>query len=890
MNKLFKTILMVLLSIGFIFSIACADDVQKSTPRINIEETNVYVYVGETYQLNVEKTSISKNLEYFVEHPSIASISDSGLVTGLSEGSTIITVRAGNLQDSCRVVVSKVGASIEEFPFISVASEDISVNLDGNYILYPELMVGEEIINDATFNITVVDPAIFEATIDGDLIKILPLKVGSSTLCISVDYNGNIVEKYITVNVLEAVTEMSVTGYITESGICSVEINGISGQNASVYFGDKTIAASVYPDSISFSLNENEMSLLDGKRVGDEISITVFGDNGKVYSTKIKVFSVEKYQGNVYLQPNGQIKGLSGHNSISFAGKNFEINTLGNNTFVSGEKWLNVKNSLVIGDIINASVMLEEKVVEIPIKYVTLAISNYEELTQIENGSINHYVLMNDIDCSGQKWENKDRTEFASILDGNGYAIRNLTIANTSSSQYNGYSDNTFVGTHGWKCKFITMLGESAVIKNVVFDGVKSYGDITKTALFGRNAGLIENVVVSIAAPTIDGFGGLVGDNAGTIKNCVLDYTVQDKWVMGYIATTNGGTIENVIVNCPTAFETAENNTFKLVGTENKEITNCVKVKKSKADMLSYIDDINLKALYNNISINALSVGAKTEMDFNGTTVNGYTVSLAKEASFGFTSDYILDLKNRNIVSVRVWINGGAYVQIMPTSNGELVADNRNDWQCAPNTWTALNMGRNYNAGTNANRLFSDDVITPDHLAWFNVYNTGSTGATNVGTQDFKVYIEEFTADTVPVISGKDYTTSTAIVGDATVTTYRVEFTKNDSVIGFDSAISGFMISEAYLDNLAAEGYTSITLMLKTDGLFQTAVGFYDKADDWKADWRNGTVLSDWTEVNHTKTSAPYTIEEAKKLHIQGLTGNGLSCPTYVEFYIVAHK
>ena len=135
MSKILRKVLIVLLSIGFVFSIACADDSTKTTANLNIKENNVQVYVGETYQLNIEKTAISGNVEYLVEHPFIASVSDNGLITGLSEGSTIVTIKSANLQDSCRVDVVNEGASIEEFPFISVVSDNISVNLDGSYII-----------------------------------------------------------------------------------------------------------------------------------------------------------------------------------------------------------------------------------------------------------------------------------------------------------------------------------------------------------------------------------------------------------------------------------------------------------------------------------------------------------------------------------------------------------------------------------------------------------------------------------------------------------------------------------------------------------------------------------------------------------------------------------
>jgi hypothetical protein len=70
--------------------------------------------------------------------------------------------------------------------------------------------------------------------------------------------------------------------------------------------------------------------------------------------------------------------------------------------------------------------------------------------------------------------------------------------------------------------------------------------------------------------------------------------------------------------------------------------------------MISYIADTTLKALYNRISINALTEGTKQAIDFNGKTVIGYVVNKAYATTFGFTNDYIADLKMRNIVGLPI--------------------------------------------------------------------------------------------------------------------------------------------------------------------------------------------------------------------------------------------
>ena len=191
-----------------------------------------------------------------------------------------------------------------------------------------------------------------------------------------------------------------------------------------------------------------------------------------------------------------------------------------------------------------------------------------------------------------------------------------------------------------------------------------------------------------------------------------------------------------------------------------------------------------------------MSKGEKSVFDFNGKTVNGYIVNMDYATTFQFTQDFIDDLKIRDIVGVKVWAKCSAYLYIPPKTEGALGGSDRTDWQDY-STWKAINIGRNYSQESNNtmpsayyNRVFSDTVITPDQLALFDV------GCAVNPSDTVYIYIEEFTADTVPVVSGKEYTTRTETIGGQEVTVYRVEFNSNNTAVDQNNAISGFMISE----------------------------------------------------------------------------------------------
>ena len=342
MRRLLKNILLASLFICLLFSVACSNNSADETPNLNIREENVQIYIDQSIKLNIEKTGLKDDIIFSVDQPSVALINSDGTVIGLSEGSTIITASVGELKDTCRVIVLKRGASSEEFPFITVANDQVSVNMGGVYLVYPKLFIGSQQIENVNFSVSVEKQTIISATCENGIVEIEPIAVGTSKLVISTIQEDKIIEKEIVVTVLADVGRETVTGFITQSGVSQIKLNGISGKTADVYIDNLVITSTVYPDSISFALTESEMSILDGKSIGDEISVTILGDNGKVYSTKIAVYESVNYDKPVYIQENGEIKGLDGFDTINFAGVNFEIYNVEGITYVRGTSINNV--------------------------------------------------------------------------------------------------------------------------------------------------------------------------------------------------------------------------------------------------------------------------------------------------------------------------------------------------------------------------------------------------------------------------------------------------------------------------------------------------------------------------------------------------------------------
>ncbi len=85
---------------------------ESVTPTITLANTAVTINVGDTFQLNAYKTPASMELTYESSNPSIASVTNTGLITGVSYGNTIITVSGNGVRAECSVSVSADNYSV----------------------------------------------------------------------------------------------------------------------------------------------------------------------------------------------------------------------------------------------------------------------------------------------------------------------------------------------------------------------------------------------------------------------------------------------------------------------------------------------------------------------------------------------------------------------------------------------------------------------------------------------------------------------------------------------------------------------------------------------------------------------------------------------------------
>ena len=180
-----------------------------------------------------------------------------------------------------------------------------------------------------------------------------------------------------------------------------------------------------------------------------------------------------------------------------------------------------------------------------------------EDLLLLSRDPAGSYALENDIDLAGTDWK---PVRFSGTLDGNGYAIRNLSVSSFDSETAktmdgNGYKYNTRL------MAFFSVL-DHATVRNIRFENAEIRAESEDHAFIAILAAVsthsvIEKVSVSGSAclycgAKMGGVGGIVGFGTGSITDSDADVTLV-------YADTNkkkkceqflGGAVANGFMDC----------------------------------------------------------------------------------------------------------------------------------------------------------------------------------------------------------------------------------------------------------------------------------------------------------------------------------------------------
>jgi hypothetical protein len=182
-------------------------------------------------------------------------------------------------------------------------------------------------------------------------------------------------------------------------------------------------------------------------------------------------------------------------------------------------------------------------------------ITTKEQLLAIPNSTVlpgKCFKLVSDLDLAGVDSPKGVIRTFSGTFDGNGHAIRNLTLTRSG--------DLGLFGT----------VQSGGRVLNLSMTDVSITGKSYAGALAGQNAGTIQNCnstgSVTTSAPSLFGAGGLVGFNKGTMTHCRSTATVEGVESVGGLVGSSSGTISDC---ASTGFASGSYSVGSLVGSNS---------------------------------------------------------------------------------------------------------------------------------------------------------------------------------------------------------------------------------------------------------------------------------------------------------------------------------
>ncbi len=127
--------------------LACSsneDNNANHLAEIRLNKSVLGIIVGETYTLSVTSLSDNYNIEWSSNKTDIASVDSQGVVTGLSEGTAVITSKIGDSRAICTVVIRKKTYDLELnqdnlrlYPYPEYAQTlEVLTDLEGNEVIW----------------------------------------------------------------------------------------------------------------------------------------------------------------------------------------------------------------------------------------------------------------------------------------------------------------------------------------------------------------------------------------------------------------------------------------------------------------------------------------------------------------------------------------------------------------------------------------------------------------------------------------------------------------------------------------------------------------------------------------------------------------------------------
>lgn len=506
-------------------------DSSVTEKALSIEETSVTLEKGTQKTLTVVSVGLEEALTWSSEDENVAIVVN-GSVTALAEGSTTITVRADGLSASCQVTVTDATL----VPVI--AMNDLSLKLGETQALLPSVSYNGATV-EATLSWSVGD----ESMISVEEGQITALKVGSTTLTVTAEYNGKSAYKQVNVNVVEdlqvsfSATKVGLTlvDDVTRTVVATVIEGGEPGTGAISWSSANPEVATV-ENGVITAAGRGSTTVQFSYTTAS--AITHYFDIEVVVSPKVVTMEEEV----LFDLTDGSLTLTTAKTPVSAKvdGKTLADTTVSGKSItipsasfgaIGKETKLTV-SSLEIDYVYDA--ILVNGIITTAAEYTQMW-AKAEALVEGDNTFGGYWMLGADIDMSetdtygyGNVYSDQNLATygFLGTFNGNGYAFRNVGLTNWAS--------------------LFGIVGNTGVIKNVSVIGLRPIaGGAASAPIAVALHGTIENVYVEGEIYSLNSKNnpqsGLVFSikSGAKIRNCIVN--VKSAWETGDQALTAFG-------------------------------------------------------------------------------------------------------------------------------------------------------------------------------------------------------------------------------------------------------------------------------------------------------------------------------------------------------------
>lgn len=506
-----------------------APEPDKPAATITLDRTKAELDVYEKLVLTATKENTDADIVWSTSDESVATVSD-GTVTAKAEGSVTITAKADDASATCEITVTNSHAA----PVLRLERYDVAVAMDGSYDIKVEtLWKGAPIDEEVEYVWTVADgkPADIAAAeiIDGGA-RIKGLKYGETVLVVSANVRGTMLVKELAVKVCNLDITFEVTGlkqdvdaYRTSVALVDTESDstvreldikvynkGTLVENAAIEWTNSDDGKATIEGNTVTAVAEGETTLVGTYEYNDiRIIVDVYRPEIRLGESVTIETALDANSFTIASDVAGTIRGASvGGKEISSSidGKTvtYDKAKLPTNAADMGDKE-------IIVDTDKAIYIIDAKIYTKILRTAddVMAWNEYAYAADPANTYWGGYfVLANDIDMtdktyvgkfyyanmfytegpsawsakpeySGITFRDGNTGGFRGVFDGQGYAIKNLTISQPNDS-------------------FVGQIAVGGVFKNVVFTGARITTDWGAGLVSVGGNGTIANVYAEI--------------------------------------------------------------------------------------------------------------------------------------------------------------------------------------------------------------------------------------------------------------------------------------------------------------------------------------------------------------------------------------------------------